>query len=337
MKINQNLNEINFNRSSLISKILIVKIFLLLSVFIIFQQDGFAQESSNYVMYRNSIFVFNPGATGLHQKTLATLNAKYYPKLGFSPEIKSVSVSFEKNSPAMEGGIGFAYSYEQIENYSSQHAAGISYSYHFDLHDAGVIGAGIYVGMIFSNISHLNGANFSRLFYVPGVAYKYKNFDLGVSVGIRFRDGSIVREPNIFNSPVVNAFSSYKFMIGPKFGITPGIYAVFYPNSESNYEGNRSYSPLYNLNLTASFSDKFWLGFAYVHNKSNDKNDPMSRWMFPTGLHVSAGVDIAEKFRFGVSVAPNHFTDKVSGNHPDFGYFEFVFAYKVGLEKVKER
>lgn len=298
---------------------------------------GLGQESSNYVMYRNTISVFNPGATGLHQKTIATLNAKYYPKLGFSPEIKSASVSFEKNSPAMKGGIGISYSYEQIENYWSQHVAGISYSYHFDLHDAGVIGAGVYVGMIFSNISHLNGANFSRLFYVPGVAYNYKNFDLGVSVGIRFRDGNIVREPNIFNSPVVNAFSSYKFMIGPKFGITPGIYAVFYPNSESNYEGNRSYSPLYNLNLTASFSDKFWLGFAYVHNKSNDKNDPMSRWMFPTGLHISAGVDIAEKFRFGASVAPNHFTDKVSGDHPDFDYFEIVLSYKVGKDSVKDK
>jgi hypothetical protein len=298
---------------------------------------GLGQESSNYVMYRNTISVFNPGATGLHQKTLATLNAKYYPKLGYTPEIKSASVSFEKNSPAMEGGVGVSYSYEQIENYWSQHVAGISYSYHFDLHDAGVIGAGIYVGMIFSNISHLNGANFSRLFYVPGVAYNYKNFDLGVSVGIRFRDGNIVREPNIFNSPVVNAFSSYKFMIGPRFGITPGIYAVFYPNSESNYEGTRSYSPLYNLNLTTSFLDKFWLGYAYVHNKSNDKYDHMSRWMFPTGLHVSAGVDITGKFRIGASVAPNHFSDKVSGDHPDFDYFEFVLSYKVGKDSEKDK
>ena len=336
MKINQNLNEISFNRSSLISKILIVKILLLLSVFIIFQQDGFAQESSNYVMYRNGMHSYNPGASGLFHKHRTSINAKYYPYTFYGSDIKSVSLFFDQKVAKLKGGIGFSYTYDVMDEFRFNHSFGMSYAYHFDMGNAGTLGAGVYFGMITCKLISLLDTSTIQPVFLPGLAYRYGNLDFGISIGLRHKDFALLeKDLNIFNYPTINIFSSYKFYMGPKFSLTPSVYAVFYPKTEADrYFGNKML-PNYNFSLTANFSERFWIGAAYIHNYVRGYY-AQSHFLYWDGLHIFAGVDIKGKYTIGVSAVPKIYTEVYGNDSPRFLYSEFVIAYKLGNDKLEK-
>lgn len=317
-----------------------------LIVMMILQMQVSAQESSNYVMYRNGIHSYNPGASGMFHKHKTSINGKYFPNTSLGDDVKSVSVFVDQQVPVLKGGIGFSYTYDIWDDSRYNHNLGFSYAYHFDLGSAGKLGAGINLGLITCKFKRLfwtfDGGPFLydtttiKIVFTPGLAYKFKNFDLGISIGLRNRD-SFVLEKNMyfFNSPAINIFTSYKIYTGPKFSLTPGVYAVFYPRTDSDRYRNEKMTTNYNFNLTANFSEQFWIGAAY--NRNFDWGHmSQSFFTYPDGFFVSSGIDIKEKYGIGLSLMPKIFKQDHYNNDSFrkalFYYAEFVISYKLKPE-----
>ncbi len=324
MRINQNLNEIKACRSSLINKIPAGKIFLFLSLFMIFQQDGLAQESSKYVMYQNSYSAFNPGYTGLQSKYFASLSSNFpgrerkYLFNEETPFFNAETLIYEQKLEKLSSGIGVNISYENIDDLFCDLTFAVNYAYHLELHGFGTIGAGISVGRIFRTYKDLNYYNENnwndfrtydttggKTYLSIGLAYKLRNLNFGAAIGEMYPMAPAKNPDLFFRKPnyAVNVNASYDVKLSGKHTLIPSVYVAALPDDILRID----------YKLMFDYKKRIW-GAATFSDLRRFRGKESS-------LYFSVGTDIQGKYRIGYTFSRN---ESLFGSPSE--YHELVLA-----------
>ncbi len=270
-----------------------------------------AQESSQYTMYQNSYSTFNPGATGLYNKYFASFTTRF-PVSDAMFYRNAESLVYEQKVDKINSGFGANITYENMQDFRFDWIVALNYAYHFDLKDAGKLGAGISVGNIlrrfdFQRISYPNmDTTSSRLFMNFGLVYSFKNLNLGFSIAEVYLKNDSKERLSMFGSmqPAYSFFGAYDIKLNSSLALTPAIYAVFYE------EGNRKID----YKITLKVQDRFWAGVSLYTDNINTYDDGLFSLMI--------GYDILGKYRIGYAQSVEFF-----GGLSRYGYHEISLAW----------
>lgn len=167
-------------------KVLLSLVLSLTAIFAFAQQD--AQFSQNMFLK----LPINPGYAGTSGAICAT--AAYRTQwVGFPGSPKTFLFSIDAPVPALHGGAGLTVANDKLGNFSFMHARG-AYSYHKTIGATGLLGIGLEVGILQSNVEYNwlapDGTTGGPDQAIPDAGVKKMTYDLGF--------GAYYRTPQLY-------------------------------------------------------------------------------------------------------------------------------------------